>query len=196
MYATDPDAKKVMDVAKGIEGLRRQDGIHAAAVVITKGPLTDSLPIQRKPESGGNPEDAPVVTQFEGGTCEDLGLLKMDFLGLRNLDVISDALELISEHRGVDVDIDNVALDDPPTFAMLAKGETIGVFQLESPPMRALIRAVAPDSFEDVANRILDDLSAACAPRRMIVKGRFSSRGGIRLTATAAFPDSGLEEIK
>ncbi len=151
MYATDPDAKKVMDVAKGIEGLRRQDGIHAAAVVITKGPLTDYLPIQRKPESGGNPEDAPVVTQFEGGTCEDLGLLKMDFLGLRNLDVISDALELISEHRGVDVDIDNVALDDPPTFAMLAKGETIGVFQLESPPMRALIRAVAPDSFEDVA---------------------------------------------
>ena len=151
MYTNDPDAKKVMDVAKGIEGLRRQDGIHAAAVVITKGPLTDYLPIQRKPQSGGDPEDAPVVTQFEGNTCEDLGLLKMDFLGLRNLDVISDALELITHHRGVDVDIDNVTLDDPVTFAMLAKGETIGVFQLESPPMRALIRAVAPDCFEDVA---------------------------------------------
>ena len=90
MYETDDDARKVIDVAKGLEGLRRQDGIHAAAVVITKDPLTEYLPIQRKPESGQAPEDAPVVTQYEMGGVEELGLLKMDFLGLRNLDVITD----------------------------------------------------------------------------------------------------------
>ena len=85
MYDADPDAKKVIDVAKGLEGLRRQDGIHAAAVVITADPLTEYLPIQRKPEPGGRPEDAPIVTQYEMHGVEELGLLKMDFLGLRNL---------------------------------------------------------------------------------------------------------------
>ena len=103
MYATDPEAKEVITVAKGLEGLRRQDGIHAAAVVITKDPLTDYLPIQRKPESGQDPEDAPVVTQYEMHGVEELGLLKMDFLGLRNLDVITDTVELIRStggHRG------------------------------------------------------------------------------------------------
>ncbi len=151
MYANDADAHKVIDVAKGLEGLRRQDGIHAAAVVITKDPLTEYLPIQRKPESGQKPEDAPVVTQYEMHGVEELGLLKMDFLGLRNLDVISDTLELIRESCGVEVDIDNVVLDDPKTYELLCRGDTIGVFQLESPPMRALIRSMGPDCFEDVA---------------------------------------------
>ena len=151
MYANDADAHKVIDVAKGLEGLRRQDGIHAAAVVITKDPLTEYLPIQRKPESGQKPEDAPVVTQYEMHGVEELGLLKMDFLGLRNLDVISDTLELIRESCGVEVDIDNVVLDDPLTYELLCRGDTIGVFQLESPPMRALIRSMGPDCFEDVA---------------------------------------------
>jgi DNA polymerase III subunit alpha len=95
MYDTDPDVKKVVDVAKGLEGLKRSDGIHAAAVVITKEPVTQYLPIQRKPESGQPPEDAPVVTQYEMHGVEDLGLLKMDFLGLRNLDVITDTQEMI-----------------------------------------------------------------------------------------------------
>ncbi|MDZ7734069.1 MAG: hypothetical protein U5R31_14240 [Acidimicrobiia bacterium] len=90
MYASDPDAKQVIDVARGLEGLRRQDGIHAAAVVITKEELTEHLPVQRKPESGQEPEDAPIVTQYEMHGVEDLGLLKMDFLGLRNLDVDQD----------------------------------------------------------------------------------------------------------
>ena len=81
MYATDPDVRRVVDVAKGLEGLRRQDGIHAAAVVISKDPLTEHLPVQRKPEPGGRPEDAPVVTQYEMHAVEELGLLKMDFLG-------------------------------------------------------------------------------------------------------------------
>ena len=151
MYQADPDVKAVIDVAKGLEGLRRQDGIHAAAVVITKDPLTEYLPIQRKPESGQPIEMAPVVTQYEMHGVEELGLLKMDFLGLRNLDVISDTLELIRRSRDIDVDIDNVALDDAPTYELLARGDTIGVFQLESGPMRALIRSLAPTEFEDVA---------------------------------------------
>ena len=151
MYATDPDAKRVIDVAKGLEGLRRQDGIHAAAVVITRHPLTDYLPIQRKPEAGGAPEDAPVVTQYEMHGVEDLGLLKMDFLGLRNLDVISDTLALIEKNRGIALDIDHVELDDPATFELLGRGDTIGVFQLEGSAMRDLIRRLAPSSFDDVA---------------------------------------------
>ena len=151
MYEENPDAKKVIDVARGLEGLRRQDGIHAAAVVITKEPLTAYLPVQRKPESGQDPADAPVVTQFEMNNVEALGLLKMDFLGLRNLDVISDTLEVIERTRGITVDIDNVSLEDQKTFDLLQAGDSIGVFQLESAPMRALMRALAPTSFGDVA---------------------------------------------
>ncbi len=151
MYASDPDVRSVVDVARGLEGLRRQDGIHAAAVVITKEPLTEYLPIQRKPESGQDPEEAPVVTQYEMHGVEDLGLLKMDFLGLRNLDVITDTLELIRRTRGEVVDIDSVDLEDALTYALLSKGDSIGVFQLESGPMRSLMRSLAPSSFDDVA---------------------------------------------
>jgi DNA polymerase III subunit alpha len=151
MYNTDPEAKQVIDVARGLEGLRRQDGIHAAAVVITKERLTEYLPIQRKPENGQDPVDAPVVTQYEMHGVEDLGLLKMDFLGLRNLDVIQDAVDLIRQTRGVDLDIDRVDLDDRLTYELLSRGDSIGVFQLEGGPMRALMRSLAPSSFEDVA---------------------------------------------
>ena len=151
MYEADPDTRQVIDVAKGLEGLRRQDGIHAAAVVITKEPLTEYLPIQRKPENGQAAEEAPVVTQYEMHGVEDLGLLKMDFLGLRNLDVITDTIEVIRRTRGVKLDIDNVPLDDRATFELLARGDSIGVFQLEGGPMRALIRSLAPTCFEDVA---------------------------------------------
>ncbi|MDP6649929.1 MAG: DNA polymerase III subunit alpha [Acidimicrobiales bacterium] len=151
MYETDNDVREVVDVARGLEGLRRQDSIHAAAVVITKEPLTEYLPIQRKPESGQDPADAPVVTQFEMHAVEDLGLLKMDFLGLRNLDVITDTLALVEATRGEVIDIDNVQLDDAATFDLLARGDTIGVFQLESGPMRTLMRSLAPTGFQDVA---------------------------------------------
>ena len=112
MYETDPEARKVIDVAKGLEGLRRQDGIHAAAVVITDLPLTEYLPVQRKPAAGQDPEQAPMVTQYEMHGVEDLGLLKMDFLGLRNLSVIENALDLIEGVTGERPDIDNVPLDD------------------------------------------------------------------------------------
>ncbi len=151
MVADDPDVARVATVAKGLEGLRRQDGIHAAAVVITKDPLTEYLPVQRKPEPGGDPEDAPVVTQYEMHGVEDLGLLKMDFLGLRNLDVISDTVALIEKTRGLRLDIDHVPLDDEPTYELLRRGDSVGVFQLEGGPMRTLMRALAPTCFEDVA---------------------------------------------
>ena len=143
-YDDDPDAKRVIDVARGLEGLRRQDGIHAAAVVITREPLTEYLPIQRKPEPGGSIDDAPIVTQYEMHGVEDLGLLKMDFLGLRNLDVIEITLDLVERRTGERPDIDDVPLDDPKTFELLQQGDTIGVFQLEGGPMRALMRSLAP----------------------------------------------------
>ena len=134
LYDVDPDAKRVIDVARGLEGLRRQDGIHAAAVVITREPLTEYLPIQRKPEAGGRIEDAPIVTQYEMHGVEDLGLLKMDFLGLRNLDVLEITVDLVERSTGYRPDIDGVPLDDPKTFEMLRRGDTVGVFQLEGGP--------------------------------------------------------------
>jgi len=151
MYDSDADVKRVIDVAKGLEGLKRSDGIHAAAVVITKEPLTTYLPVQRKPESGQDPAEAPVVTQYEMHGVESLGLLKMDFLGLRNLDVISDTVAMVRGTLDPEFDIDTVTLDDQATFDLLSRGATIGVFQLESPPMRQLLKALAPSSFEDVS---------------------------------------------
>ncbi len=151
MAEAEEDVAKVIEVARGLEGMRRSDGIHAAAVVITKDPLTDYLPIQRKPESGKPIEESPVVTQYEMNGVESLGLLKMDFLGLRNLDVISDTIALIEQVHGTSVDIDHVDLTDAKTYELLQAGQTIGVFQLESPPMRTLMRSMAPTGFEDVA---------------------------------------------
>ena len=151
LYEEDPDARRVVDVALGLEGLRRQDGIHAAAVVITREPLTEYLPIQRKPEPGTTLEDAPMVTQYEMHGVEELGLLKMDFLGLRNLDVMEIALDLIERSNGTRPDIDDLPLDDAKTFALLQNADTMGVFQLEGTPMRALLRSLNPTTFEDVA---------------------------------------------
>ena len=151
MVEADPDVKRVVNVAKGLEGLKRSDGIHAAAVVITKEPLTSYLPVQRKPVAGTDPADAPIVTQYEMHGVEELGLLKMDFLGLRNLDVITDTVKMVRATKDPEFDIDTVALDDQPVFDLMARGDTMGVFQLESPPMRALLRSLAPTSFEDVS---------------------------------------------
>ena len=147
-----PTSSGSIDVARGLEGLKRSDGIHAAAVVITKEPVTDYLPIQRKPESGQDPADAPVVTQYEMHGVEELGLLKMDFLGLRNLDVITDTVAMIraptrSRLRHRRRSRSTIA----DTFELLSRGDTIGVFQLESPPMRAAAaRRWRPTSFDDV----------------------------------------------
>ena len=144
MYENDSAVREVVDAARGLEGLRRQDSIHAAAVVIAPEPLMNIVPIQRKGES------AETVTQFEMHAVEDLGLLKMDFLGLRNLSIIERCLELIEISTGERVDIDSIPLDDPKTFELLQSGNTIGVFQMEGTAMRALIRSLAPDSFDDV----------------------------------------------
>ena len=151
MYASDEVAKRILDVARGLEGLRRGDGIHAAAVVITRDPLIEHLPIQRKPDASGNIENAPIVTQFEMHGVEELGLLKMDFLGLRNLSVIEQCLDLVERSGEPRPDIDKVDLDDDMVFSMLRRGESVGVFQLEGRPMRALMRSLAPTSFDDVA---------------------------------------------
>jgi DNA polymerase III subunit alpha len=144
MYESDRDVMEVVDVARGLEGLRRQDSIHAAAVVIAPEPLTNIVPVQRKGEG------AETVTQFEMHGVEDLGLLKMDFLGLRNLSIIERCLELLEESTGERIDIDNIPLDDQKTFELLQSGNTIGVFQMEGTAMRALIRSLKPDTFEDV----------------------------------------------
>ncbi len=146
MVSAEPEVAQVMDVALGLEGVVRQSGIHAAAVVIAPGPLVDYLPVM----TDTSDPDGSLVTQFEMGGVEALGLLKMDFLGLRNLDVIDRAVDLIAA-TGVDVDIDRIPLDDPATFALLQAGESVGVFQLESPPMRALMKSLAPTSFDDIA---------------------------------------------
>jgi len=135
-------APEIIETARGLEGLRRQDSVHAAAVVISPEPLTNIVPIQKKGE------DAEVVTQYEMHAVEALGLLKMDFLGLRNLATIERALEMIEHNTGTRPDIDNLDLDDEVVFAMLRRGDSIGVFQFEGGPMRALMRNLGPDRFE------------------------------------------------
>jgi DNA polymerase-3 subunit alpha len=141
-YDTDAEAKEVIDTARGLEGLRRQDSIHAAAVVISPMPLQEIVPVQQKGD------DAEVVTQYEMHGVEDLGLLKMDFLGLRNLATIERALELIERNTDERIDIDAIPLDDPAVYRMLCDGESMGVFQFEGGPMRALMRNLQPERFE------------------------------------------------
>jgi DNA polymerase-3 subunit alpha len=135
----DPIAKEIVELARPLEGLTRQDGIHAAAVVIGAEPLMQTVPLQQKGS------DQEVVTQFDGVTIEKLGLLKMDFLGLRNLDVIDKAVELVPG-----LDIATIPLDDRKTYEMLARGEAIGVFQFEGSGMRDALRQVKPTNFEDL----------------------------------------------
>ena len=151
LYDSDAEVKHSIDVAMGFVDKRRQDGIHAAAVVITKEPLLDYVPVQRKSGPSGSGEDAPIVTQYEATAIEKLGLLKMDFLGLRNLAIIERTLENIRRRHGIEVDIDNVALDDPKVFEMLRLGNSVGIFQLEGDKMRQLMRRLAPTGFDDIA---------------------------------------------
>ncbi len=142
-YDSDPQVKEVIDLAMSLEGLIRNDSIHAAGVVISDRPLTEYVPLQQK-------GDAEVVTQFGMDDVARLGLLKMDFLGLRNLDVIEAALELIEATDGVCVDIATLPLDDEKTYRMLARGDSTGVFQFESAGMRDALREVGPTTFEDL----------------------------------------------
>ncbi len=144
-YDGDPDAKTVLETARGLEGLKRQAGVHAAGVVICRDPLTDHIPVWRRDADGS------IITQFEMGTCETLGLLKMDFLGLRNLTVLDDCLRHIEVNRGERVVLEDLGLDDPDAYALLCRGESIGVFQLEGGPMRSLMRSLQPSNFADIS---------------------------------------------
>jgi len=145
LYDDDADVRAVVDTARGIEGLKRQPGVHAAGVILCKEELINVLPVWRRDQDGA------VITQFDMGACESLGLLKMDFLGLRNLTVLDDTLLNIMSNRGETVVLEELGLDDPKTYELLARGDTLGVFQLDSGPIRSLLRSMNPDSFEDIS---------------------------------------------
>ena len=151
LFEADPEVREVVNIAKGLEGLRRQDGIHPAAVVISPEPLTNIVPVQRKPKMDDDLSEVPIVTQWEMDPVESLGLLKMDFLGLKNLDIISETVELVKYNYDVDLDMSEIPLDDPKTFDLLQESDTVGVFQLESSQMRALMRSLHPETFDDIA---------------------------------------------
>jgi DNA polymerase-3 subunit alpha len=151
-YAKDPTAKQIVDVARGLEGIVRNASIHAAAVVISDRPLTDIVPLQLA--DAGTAEDGQkayrTVTQYSMKPVEEIGLLKMDFLGLRNLDVIEDTLAIIERSTGERIDMTTLPLDDAKTYAMMARGDSVGVFQFESEGMREALKKVGPDEFEDL----------------------------------------------
>lgn len=154
LIETDHDVSKVIDVAKGLEGLVRQTGVHAAGVIMSSEPLIDHVPLMMREQDGA------IITQFDYPTCENIGLIKMDFLGLRNLTIIDDALgnlQALAErepgkHKVTTwQELLDLSLDDPKTYELLARGETLGVFQLDSGPLRDLLRLMKPDNFEDIS---------------------------------------------
>ncbi|MSX64830.1 MAG: DNA polymerase III subunit alpha, partial [Actinobacteria bacterium] len=145
LYEADDDARRIVDTARGLEGLKRQPGVHAAGVILCREPLMDVIPVWRRAQDGA------IITQFDMGACEALGLLKMDFLGLRNLTVLDDCLKYIEANRSEVVVLEDLTLDDKTTYELLARGDTLGVFQLDGGPMRALLRSMQPDSFEDIS---------------------------------------------
>ncbi|WP_314684067.1 DNA polymerase III subunit alpha [Rothia mucilaginosa] len=136
---------QVFETAKGLEGLKRQWGVHAAGVIMSSKDLIDVIPVMRREADG------QVITQFDYPTCEGLGLIKMDFLGLRNLTIISDAVENIKTNRGIDLDLESLSLDDPESYRLLARGDTLGVFQLDGGPMRSLLKLMEPEEFEHIS---------------------------------------------
>ena len=141
----DAEAEQVVALAKGIEGLKRQWGVHACGIIMSEIPLTDAIPIMKRPQDGA------TITQFEYPVAESLGLIKMDFLGLRNLTILDDALDNIVANGKPAVVLEDLPLDDAATFELLAKGDTLGVFQLDGGPMRSLLKLMRPDGFEDIS---------------------------------------------
>ena len=141
---TDPDVRTIYETARGLEGLVRNAGVHACAVIMSSEPLTDVIPLWKRPQDGA------IITGWDYPSCESIGLLKMDFLGLRNLTIIGDALENIKANRGVEVVLETLALDDPATYELLSRGDTLGVFQLDGAAMRDLLRRMQPTGFQDI----------------------------------------------
>jgi DNA polymerase III subunit alpha len=145
MYENESEVKQIIETAKGIEGLIRQPGVHAAGVIMSAEPLTDHIPVWVRHQDGA------VITQFDYPTCEGLGLLKMDFLGLRNLTIMSDAVKMVEANRGIKIDLLALTLDDKPTYELLTRGDTLGVFQFDGSGYRTLLRQLKPDNFEDIS---------------------------------------------
>ncbi|MEV0619974.1 DNA polymerase III subunit alpha [Nonomuraea sp. NPDC050404] len=145
LYAEDADVRATMDLGKGLEGLIRQTGVHAAGVIMSAEVLTDHVPVMRRDSDGA------IITQFDYPTCEALGLLKMDFLGLRNLTIMDDCLKMIEATTGEKIDLLGLPLDDRKSYELLARGDTLGVFQLDGSGSRALLRLMRPDQFEDIS---------------------------------------------
>ncbi|MGL6073225.1 MAG: DNA polymerase III subunit alpha [Fimbriiglobus sp.] len=153
-YDRDPAVKEWVDIARKLEGMNRGVGTHAAGVVIANGPITDYVPVQRATRKGDDGEKAPgdvvVTTQWEMGDIEKVGLLKMDFLGLRTLTLVDNALKIIKETRGIDIDIFKIPIDDKPTYELLQRGDAKGVFQFESQGIRDLLKRMKPDNIRDI----------------------------------------------
>ncbi len=201
-YDEDADAKKIIDVAQGLEGIIRNNSIHAAAVVIADRPLHEIVPLQlaedksapAAPVNGnGNGSGKPerqykIVTQYSMNPIEEMGLLKMDFLGLRNLDVIEDAIDIIERSRGERVDMEQIPIDDAKTYAMLAGGDSTGVFQFESEGMRDALRKVKPTEFADIVA-----LGALYRPGAMAYIPTYAK--GKRDPSTVRYPDPRLKAI-
>ncbi|MGK4186651.1 DNA polymerase III subunit alpha [Rothia koreensis] len=145
LLSSDEDSKKVFETAEGLEGLKRQWGVHAAGVIMSSHDIIDVIPIMRREQDG------QVITQFDYPTCEGLGLIKMDFLGLRNLTIISDAIENIQANRDYSLDLESLETDDAESYRLLARGDTLGVFQLDGGPMRQLLKLMQPDHFEHIS---------------------------------------------
>lgn len=143
LYDTDPEIKRVIDTAKNVEGIKCGIGMHAAGVIISYKPLDQIVPVQPS-------KDGIIITQYHREILEKMKLLKMDFLGLRNLTMIHKTVKLVKKCQGIDVDINHIPLDDKPTYDMLVRGETVGVFQLESSGMTNLVKKLKPDVFEDL----------------------------------------------
>ena len=199
-YDAEPDAKKVIDVAQGLEGIIRNNSIHAAAVVISDRPLQEVVPLQLAEDrtappvakadgSTAKPErQYKIVTQYSMGPIEELGLLKMDFLGLRNLDVIEDAIDIIERSRGERIEMEQIPIDDAKTYAMLAGGDSTGVFQFESEGMRDALRKVGPTEFRDLVA-----LGALYRPGAMAYIPTYAK--GKKDPSTVRYPDPRLRAI-
>ncbi|MFD7907738.1 DNA polymerase III subunit alpha [Kitasatospora sp. NPDC059747] len=145
LYQNEPDVKKIIDTGRGIEGLIRGTGVHAAAVILSSTPLLDLIPLHMRDKDG------VIITGFDYPSCEAMGLIKMDFLGLRNLGIIDHCIKIVKANRGIDVDIEKIPIDDPTTYQLLARGDTLGVFQLDGGPMRALLKLMKPTEFADIS---------------------------------------------
>jgi len=195
-YDSEPEARRIIDTAKGLEGIVRNHSIHAAAVVIADRPLQEIVPLQLAEDraagngsgNGNGERSYKTVTQYSMGPIEEIGLLKMDFLGLRNLDVIEDAVAIVERSRGEGIEIKDIPLDDPKTYEMLSRGDSIGVFQFESEGMRDALRTVRPTEFQDLVA-----LVSLYRPGAMRYIGDYAR--GKRTPATVSYADDRLRPI-